>query len=158
MADLRNASGGTGLMDRVRQSATTQLGTQKDKATDGMGSVAQAVRQTTQQLREQRHETIARYVDEAASQLERMSQRLRDKDVGELLDDAQQFARRRPAVFIGSAFALGILGARFFKSSRERDTGQGGLRTYRTTTETYGDPLTPSSPLTSPPTASTGRL
>jgi hypothetical protein len=123
-----------------------------------MGSVAQAVRQTTQQLRDQRHETIAHYVDEAANQLERMSQRLRNKDVGELLDDAQQFARRRPAVFIGSAFALGILGARFFKSSRERQTNTGGLRSYGTTNETYRDPLTASSPLTSPPTTSTGRF
>jgi len=119
-------------MDRVRQGATTQLGNQKNKATDGIGTVAQAVRQTTQQLREQRHDTIARYVDEAASQLERFSQRMRDKDVNELLDDAQRFARRRPAVFIGSAFALGMLGARFHKSSREgSDRGQ-------TTTQTAG--------------------
>jgi hypothetical protein len=137
-------------MDRVRQGATTQLGTQKDRATDGIGSVAQAVRQTTQQLREQRHETIARYVDEAANQLERVSQRLREKDIGELMDDAQRFARRRPAVFIGSAFALGVIGARFFKSSREPERTS-GTRTVYGTSGTYMDPLVATTPLTPPP-------
>jgi len=143
-------------MDRVRQGATSQLGTQKDRATDGIGSVAQAVRQTTQQLREQRHETIARYVDEAASQLERVSQRLREKDVGELMDDAQRFARRRPAVFIGSAFALGIIGARFFKSSREPERNSGTRAGYGTggayRDPLVGrDPLVATTPLTPPP-------
>jgi ElaB/YqjD/DUF883 family membrane-anchored ribosome-binding protein len=131
-----NSAGGTGLMDRVRQGATTQLGNQKDKATDGLGSVAEAVRQTTQHLREQRHETIARYVDEAAAQLERVSQRLREKNVGEMLDDAQEFARRRPAVFIGTAFALGMISARFFKSSRDRRADDRPTSGYGTSSET----------------------
>jgi hypothetical protein len=133
-----NTTGGTGLMDRVRQGATTQLGNQKDRATDGIGSVAQAVRQTTQHLREQRHDTIARYVDEAANQLERFSQRLREKDVNEMMRDAQQFARRRPAVFIGSAFALGVIGARFLKSSRERQANDRITPTYGSASGTYG--------------------
>ena len=128
-----NSAGGTGLMDRVRQGATTQLGNQKDKATEGIGTVAEAVRQTTQHLREQRHDTIARYVDEAANQLERVSQRLRDKDVGEMLNDAQDFARRRPAVFIGTAFALGMISARFFKSSRERQLNERTSQGYGST-------------------------
>ena len=157
MDELRNSTGSTGLMDRVRQGATTQLGTQKDRATDGIGSVAQVVRQTTQHLREQRHETLARYVDEAANQLERVSQQLRQKDVGELLNDAQDFARRRPAVFIGSAFALGVFGARFFKSSRER---QGDLRTaptYGGRGGVYADPVV-STQLRSPSLDTTGRV
>ena len=132
-----NSASDTGLMDRVRQGATTQLGNQKNKATEGLGTVAEAVRQTTQHLREQRHDTIARYVDEAANQLERISQRLRDKDLGEMLNDAQEFARRRPAVFIGSAFALGMISARFFKSSRDRQADDHVSAGYRTTGETY---------------------
>jgi len=112
-----------GIVDRVRDKAAAQLSSQKDRATDGLGSVAQAVRQSTQQLRDQKHDTIAGYVEQAADQIEKFSQRLRDKDVGELLDDAQRLARRQPAVFIGSAFALGVIGARFLKSSSENDRG-----------------------------------
>ena len=151
MDENNSRAGSGGLMERVRQGATTQLSTQKDKATDGIGSIAQAVRQTTAHLRSQQHDTIARYVDEAATQLQRASDRLRQKDVGELLQDAQHFARRRPAVFIGSAFAVGLLGARFFKSSRDRENGSsaGGR---------YTDRYSSGAPLTPPSLGTTGRF
>jgi ElaB/YqjD/DUF883 family membrane-anchored ribosome-binding protein len=113
----QGATAQTGLMDRVREGATTQLSRQKERATDGLGTVAQAVRQSTQPLRDQQHDTIAYYVEQAAQQLETLSTRLKEKDVSELVADAQRFARQRPALFIGSAFAVGLIGARFFKSS-----------------------------------------
>lgn len=115
-----NSIGGAGIMDRVKDGAVSQLSTQKDRASDGIGSVVQAVRQSTQQLRDQQHDTIAQYVDQAAAQLERFSKTLKEKNVTQLVDEAQRFARRNPAVFIGGAFALGLLGARFFKSSRDQ--------------------------------------
>jgi hypothetical protein len=121
MDGRNNAAAGAGLMDKVKDGAVSQLSTQKDRATDGIGSVAQAVRQSTQQLRDQHHDTIAQYVDQAAAQLERFSGTLKDKNVSELLDEAQRFARRNPALFVGGAFALGLLSARFFKSSRDRN-------------------------------------
>jgi hypothetical protein len=112
-----------GIVDRVRERAAAQLSSQKDKATDGLGTVASAVRQTTQSLRDQQHETVAHYVEQAADQIERLSERLKNKDVRELLDDVQQLARRQPALFIGGAFALGLMGARFLKSSADRSSG-----------------------------------
>jgi len=111
---------GAGLIDKVKQGATAQLSTQKDRATEGIGSVVDAVRQSTQHLRNNQHETIAEYVDQAAGHLERWSNQLKEKNVGEILEEAQQLARRRPAVFIGAAFAVGLIGARFLKSSRDR--------------------------------------
>ena len=110
------ASGG--IAGKVKERATAQLTTQKDRATDGIGSVASAVRQTGRHLREQQNETVAQYVEKAAEQLERFSNSLRDKDVNELLQDAQRLARRQPALFIGGSFAVGLLAARFLKSSR----------------------------------------
>jgi hypothetical protein len=108
---------GGGLADRVRERAEAQLSTQKDRATDGLGSIAQAVRGSTQQLREQRYDVVAKFVEQAADQLEQISTRLKERDVRDLLDDVQQFARRQPAVVVGSAFAIGIAAARFLKSS-----------------------------------------
>ena len=131
---------GEGLMGRVREQATSQLNTQKNKATDGLGTVASAVRQTTDRLRSDNHDTVARYAEQAADQIERLSDRIRDKDIGELLNDAQRLARQRPALFVGGAFAVGLLGARFMKSSAEsqndystgyepnRDWRQSGVR------------------------------
>lgn len=159
--DQQNSSTGssTGIMDKVRQGATTQLGTQKDKATDGIGTVAQAVRQTSQQLRSQQHDTIANYIDQAAQQLEQFSTRLREKDVGELMRDAQQFARRRPAVFVTSAFALGLLGARFLKSSRDGENGANGRNSYASSSRDYStSDYRTTSPSQSPTTTSPTRV
>ena len=155
MDQQNSSSGSTGIMDKVRQGATTQLGTQKDKATDGIGTVAQAVRQTSEQLRGQQHDTIANYIDQAAQQLEQFSTRLREKDVGELMRDAQQFARQRPAVFVTSAFALGLLGARFLKSSRDGEYGRDGRNSYASSSRDYsGTGYRTNSPSQSPTTTS----
>lgn len=110
-----------GFVGRLRERAGAHITTQKDRATDGLGTIAQAVRRSTQELRGDRHDTLAEYVEQAADQLERLSTHLKNKDVSELFHDAQRLARRRPVAFIGSAFAVGLLGARFLKSSRARN-------------------------------------
>ena len=138
----QTTSSGTGIVDRVKEQAASQLSSQKDRATDGLGSVASAVRQTTQTLRDQKHDTVAGYVEQAADQIERLSERLKNKDVTELLDDAQHLARRQPALFVGGAFALGLVGARFLKSSSSRDDhdyrSEGTYGAYGSTSGAYG--------------------
>lgn len=123
---------GRGIADRVKQTAAAQLASQKDRGTDALGRVAEAVRLTTQKLREDRHDTIAGYIDQAANRIESWSERLREKDVEELVADMQRFARRQPVVFIGSAFALGLLAARFLKSSRPDGGYEGSAESRRT--------------------------
>jgi hypothetical protein len=108
--------GGQGLMHSIQQQASSALSSQKDRAADGIKSVIDAVRQTGESLRE-KNGTIAGYADSAASQLERLSTQLRDRDVSELMDEVSAFARRQPALFIGGGVALGLVAARFLKSS-----------------------------------------
>src|SRR5215210_1170890 len=68
------AQTGRGILDKVRETATGQLASQKDRATDGLGSVAQFVRQSTQQLRDQKQDAIAAYVEQAADQIDHLSE------------------------------------------------------------------------------------
>jgi hypothetical protein len=135
------SNGGNGIAQKFRDQANARLSSQKDRALDGVGGVTQAIRETTQTLRDQRHDVVARYVEQVAGQVDRMAQSLRQKDVGELLDDAQQLARRQPALFVGSAFALGLLGARFLKSSPPDRMYSRGHSLGRTETRTgwHGD-------------------
>jgi len=126
-----NNGGDHGIVSRVCERAAAELSTQKNLAFDGIGSVAQAVRQSTQHLREQQHDALAGYVEQAADQIERFAQQLRGRDLNELFNDAQRLARRQPAIFIGSAFALGLIGARFFKSSAHNHYENYAGSTYR---------------------------
>jgi hypothetical protein len=126
------------VVQRVKDQATAQLSSQKDRATTGLGTVASAVRQTTEHLRAEQHDTVAQYVERAADQIDRFSQRLKEKDVSELLNDAQQLARRQPALFVGGAFALGLIGARFLKSSSPAPSREGREYTRGFATDAYG--------------------
>ena len=115
--DANDGGNSTGVVDRVRHTAAAQLTTQKTRATEALGSVAAAIRQSSQPLRDNNQATLADYAGTAADQLEQFATRLRERDLTELMDDAKRFARRRPAIFVGAAFAAGVLAARFLKSS-----------------------------------------
>ena len=53
--------------------------------------------------------------------MERFQGYLRNQDVGAIIDDVERMAREQPVMFLGGAFMLGLVAARFLKSS-----GQGG--------------------------------
>jgi len=112
------------VVDQARQQVSSRLAGQKDRAAEGLTSVAQALRQTSQQLRTQDQQTVTGYIESAASQVERVSNYLKQNDLGGMIDDVEHFARRQPALFLGGTFVLGLLGARFLKSSRP-NTGVG---------------------------------
>ena len=112
------------LIDNVKQRATAQLDSQKGRASDSISSIANAVRGSTSQLREEQHDLLAQYVETFADSLERFSTNLRGKDMNQLLDGARTFARRQPALFVGGSFAVGLLAARFLKSSGQTNSGR----------------------------------
>lgn len=129
------------VADAAKQQATSRLESQKERAVGGLGTAAHAIRQVGQQLREQEQPSIAQYADKAAEQVERFSGYLRQKDVDQLIREAEGFARRQPTAFLGGAFALGLLAARFLKSSgRRAATASDGRmpRTYAPGTYTAG--------------------
>ena len=117
----------------VGQTASDVVGQAKDKAVDalderkttvatGLTSVADSLRQVGQNLHtspehNQIADATAKYSDTLAKQIEKFSGYLENKDVREMLTDLERFARRNPAIFLGGAFALGLLAARFLKSS-----------------------------------------
>ena len=77
------------------------------------------------------------YVDMASDQLRRFADQIRQKGVADMMDDVHNFARRRPALFIGGAFLVGLGIARFLKSSAER-----GLDERQTSGFSDVDPMT----------------
>lgn len=105
------------VAEQAREQVASKVSAQKDRATGELGHVASALRQTSTQLRSQGQGAVPKYVEQAADQVERVTQYLQSKSVGELVGEVERFARREPALFLGGAFALGLLGARFLKSS-----------------------------------------
>jgi hypothetical protein len=104
----------------VRETAESQLTSQKDRAAETAGTVAQAIRSAGEQLKGQDQSGFAQYADMAAERVEQFSDYLQSRDLREIVVEVEHFARRQPIVFLAGAFALGVLGARFLKSSGQQ--------------------------------------
>ena len=123
------SAGNPGLLGGIQQKVTSSVDQQKNRAADGLGGIANVIRNAGNELRTE-NETLAQYVDMASDQLRRFADQIRQRGVADMLDDVHMFARRRPAVFIGGAFVVGLALARFLKSSGERrayDMGETGF-------------------------------
>jgi ElaB/YqjD/DUF883 family membrane-anchored ribosome-binding protein len=98
----------------------------KQEAATTLSSVASTLLQSGLQLRDEQQNMAGEYVERAARQLERAAHYVQNADLREMVDEVEHFARRRPALFVGSAFAAGLLAARFLKSSRtaQQRTGE----------------------------------
>ncbi|MGI8825365.1 MAG: hypothetical protein ACR2JC_06945 [Chloroflexota bacterium] len=105
------------VVDQAKQQGTSLLQNQKNSAAQTLDALTQALRQTGQSLQQQNETSVSQYVEKAAGRLETVSGYLKSHDVQDLVNQAETFARRSPALFLGGAFALGVLAARFLKSS-----------------------------------------
>lgn len=122
------------VMDTAKTQTTNRLSMGKDQIAGTAGAVAEALRQSSQGLRDQDQGAVAGYVEQAADRLDGAADYLRQRDVPQLVDEVEGFARRQPALFLGAAFGLGILAARFIKSSRQQaqgSTSSSSQGTYR---------------------------
>ena len=128
----------SGVLDQAGRTAETQASRTMDKAGEALDQVARAVRDSGNQLREQRPE-IAGIADTAAEKVEQVSAYLREHDAREVFSEAERFARRQPALVVGGGLALGLVIGRLLRSGAEPqqgqgsssyDQGQGGMRGY----------------------------
>lgn len=112
-------------LGQVKEKAATKIDEQKANLAQGLGNVAETIRQVGENLRESTGDnnvasTAVKYGDSLANQVEQFSDYLEKNNISDLLHEIKHFARRNPAYFIGGAFVLGLLGARFLKSSNQQ--------------------------------------
>lgn len=106
----------SGVMSGIQETVALRVDQEKKRAAQGIGSIADAIHQAGDGLREQ-NEGLASLVDGASSQLQHFAEHIRTRGAGDLVEDVAAFGRRRPALFIGGALLLGLGLARFLKSS-----------------------------------------
>jgi len=111
----------TQALGQVKDKAASVIDEQKTNLATGLTSVADGIRQVGENLGKDDQNQVAalagKYGENLAGQVEKFSNYINQKELKELAHDVEQFARRNPVLFIGGALALGILAARFLKSS-----------------------------------------
>jgi ElaB/YqjD/DUF883 family membrane-anchored ribosome-binding protein len=95
--------------DQLRDTAQSVLKEQQDRVADTVRGFAEALRRTADTLESEENRAFARYADQAAAQIDRLSETLRARELGDLLAGAEDFARRQPSLFIAGAVAAGFV-------------------------------------------------
>jgi hypothetical protein len=113
----------TDAQRKVSDELRTRVDSTRTRAADALGSVAQALTSSVQQLRSENQAVPSEYVERAGNQIRRASDYLRNTNTDDLVRNAESFARRQPAVFLGGAFVLGFLAARLVKSAQPPTSG-----------------------------------
>ena len=109
---------------QAKDSAISSLDESRGRFADQIGVMADAFRRTGEHLHSENQERMAGLTESVARQADQVANYIRDFDPRTARNDLESLARRQPALVAGGAFALGLLGARFFKSSRRRDSGR----------------------------------
>jgi len=112
-------------LQQARERASSSLGESKSQVAEQFGTIAQALRRTTEHLRSEDQQRIAGLTDTVARQVDQVANYLRNKDASAMRADLESLARRQPAIVIGGALVLGLIGARFLKSSKRERLGRG---------------------------------
>ncbi len=128
LADAKTTAGDA--YGAATEKAATKLDEKKADLSAGLTTVADSVRKASENLHSDTdHSNItdftAKYADTAAEKIDDFANYFERKNVREMADDLQEFARRHPAWFIGGAAAIGLIAARFLKSSAPRDLNEG---------------------------------
>jgi len=113
------------VADTARREATRKVESQRQRAAGELGEMANAMRQTSSQLRQQQTSSMPNFIDKAADQVERVSGYLENATLGDMVGRVEGFARREPFLFLGGAFAVGLLGARLLKASSPKQRQYG---------------------------------
>ena len=83
-------------------------------------SMAHAIRQSSEQLRNDGNDMPAQLAEQAADRIERLGSYLEEKGGSDMLRDVEDFARRRPWFVAGIGLVAGLAASRFMKASSER--------------------------------------
>jgi hypothetical protein len=118
----------TAATERVAERAQSTFENAKERVREQLGAVSRAFTRATEQLDQDQQSALSRRVRQYVQKTDDASRYLQDKSPREMKDDLESLARQRPAWVLGGAFLLGLLGARFLKSSERRGMTSGGMK------------------------------
>lgn len=132
--DLKQQAGDIAEQAKAKAKETAQSG--QTIAADQLEHLAQGVRRSAENFDEEQA-WVRQGLSSAATSLERFSSTLRDRDLTELVHDAEDTARRHPVMFATACAVAGFALVRFLKSSAHNEATTGAshssLNASRTT-------------------------
>ncbi len=101
----------------ARERAGSKFGEGRIQAAEQVRGIGGAFHRTSEQLRNEDQARFADIADNVGRQVDRVADYLRESDGRTIARDIESLARRQPALVFAGAFAIGLVAARFLKSS-----------------------------------------
>lgn len=105
--------------EKATDKARTAAEKGKDKATEAVTGIGQLIRDSAPTIDDNVGTQYGDYARSAADAVEKFAGKIESKDVDELVTDARDFVRSKPAVAIGAAAAIGFVLARMIRSGKD---------------------------------------
>lgn len=127
------SSGPTSTGEKIKEGAQNLIGQAGDKARtyveDGKGKAAEALSGLSQTINsaagdvdEKLGEQYGRYARSAAEAVSGFSDKLKDADIDDIVEEVRDFVTKSPALALGAAAAIGFVLVRLIRSGLDTDT------------------------------------
>jgi hypothetical protein len=106
----------------ARQQVTSQVSDQAITGRDKLSETLRTLGDDLQQMAQGQGPTHGMATDlaqEVSDRVRALGSHLENRDPSQLLDDARDFARRRPGVFLAGALAAGVVAGRLFRATAD---------------------------------------
>jgi hypothetical protein len=105
---------------RARSRVRDEVDRRSTEAGEQAGTAAQALRDTSQRLREEGKEPVAKGMEQVAQRVEGAGDWLRESDGDRILNEVEDFGRRNPLAVMAGGLAIGFAASRLLKASSRR--------------------------------------
>lgn len=113
------ADSGSDLKDRAINRARSAANEGRTKAGEAIGSLSEMIEGSAKSIDENVGEKYGNYARSAADAVSSFADKVNTKDVDEMVEDAREFVRKKPAIAIGAAAVVGLLVSRLIKSGMD---------------------------------------
>jgi ElaB/YqjD/DUF883 family membrane-anchored ribosome-binding protein len=127
------------FVDAAWSAAESLLEEQKRQVADRVSGIAEALHNAANSLEHSQNTLIARYVEQAAGQVADISRMARDRQWNEIAAETENFARRRPTLFVAGAVAVGFLVGRLLWAATNGERDQSGMTALSSPSATTND-------------------
>ncbi|MBA3883292.1 MAG: hypothetical protein H0X73_11390 [Chthoniobacterales bacterium] len=93
--------------DKIKERGRGFLDEQKGRVAVEIHAYSAAARRAAERLEGESDTNLSQYVSTAADRLDQLGSRIQERDLGELVDDVEDIARRRPEIFLGGCSSPG---------------------------------------------------
>lgn len=109
------------MASEAKDAARTAAATGKDKAAEALSGLSKIANDAAGAVDQHLGKSYGDYARKASTGVENVAMKLQEKDVDQLITEATDFAKKRPAIVAGAVAAIGLVLVGLFTGRNKND-------------------------------------